>query len=403
METLAINGGSPVRTKPFPEWPIYGEEEERHLLEVLHSGKWGGTGRNKLPEFEEQFAAYHGASHAVTVVNGTIGITIALQAAGVQPGDEVIMPPYTFIASATSALMFGAIPVFADVEPNTLMLDPDRVEEAITPKTKAILTVHLAGAPSDMTRLREIADRHGIRLIEDSAQAAGAQWEGTGVGAIGDLGTFSFQSSKNINAGEGGIILTNNKELADQAWSLANVGRIREGAWYQHEHIGWNLRMTEFQAAVLLGQMTRLDEQMAKRERNAKLLTELLGGIEGIRTIRRDPRITRHSNHLYMFKLEPAITDRMDKSEVIRHINSEGIPVSSGYVSLNRNEAIIREIEKWTGERRIQPCPVSERASGKEVLWLHQNVLLAEQQDMYEIAKAVKKVVNSIGAGNNLT
>ncbi|MBW7461393.1 DegT/DnrJ/EryC1/StrS family aminotransferase, partial [Paenibacillus sepulcri] len=196
------------------------------------------------------------------------------------------------------------------------------------------------------------------------------------------------------NAGEGGIILTNNKALADQAWSLTNVGRIREGAWYQHEHIGWNLRMTEFQAAVLLGQMTRLDEQMAKRERNGKLLTELLDEIEGIRTIRRDPRITRHANHLYMFKLEPAIT--MDKSQIIRHINSEGIPVGYGYISLNRNEAVIREIEKWTGEHRIQPCPVSERASEKEVLWLHQNVLLAEEQDMYDIAKAIKKVTNSI-------
>lgn len=398
MEPLAIDGGTPVRTKPFPEWPIYGEAEERHLLEVLHSGKWGGTGRVKLPEFEERFAALHGAAHAVTVVNGTVGITVALLAAGVGPGDEVIMPPYTFIATATSALLFGAIPVFADVEPDTLLLDPDKVEALITPKTKAIVTVHIGGAPSDMTRLKAIASRRGLALIEDSAQAVGAQWEGKGVGALGDLGTFSFQSSKNINAGEGGILLTNDKALADMAWSLVNVGRIREGAWYQHEHIGWNLRMTEFQAAVLLGQMTRLEEQMERRERNGLLLTELLGDIEGVETLRRDPRITRHAYHLYMFKLGPELADRVDKNEVVRRIGAEGIPVAPGYVSLNRNGAVLREIEKRTGERRLDRCPVSERACEKEALWLHQQVLLGEEADMYDVAKAVKKVVASLAA-----
>lgn len=395
MTTLAIEGGAPVRTKAFPQWPIHGEIEERLLLEVLHSGKWGGIGRVKLPEFEEKFAALHDCAHAVTVVNGTIGITIALQAAGVMPGDEVIMPPYTFIATATSCLLFGVIPVFVDVEPDTLLLDAEKVESAITPKTKAIIAVHIAGAPSNMTRLKEIADRHNLKLIEDSAQAVGGQWEGKGVGSLGDVGTFSFQSSKNINAGEGGIILTNDREIADKAWSLANVGRVRQGAWYQHEHIGWNLRMTEFQAAVLLGQMSRLDDQMSKREHNGKLLTELLGEIDGIQTLRRDTRVTRHAYHLYMFKIAPELADKLEKNDVIRKINAEGIPVGYGYVSLNRNQAVLNEIEKWTGVRREYACPVSERACEKEVLWLHQNVLLAEEEDMHDIARAVKKVLRS--------
>ncbi|MBB6734317.1 aminotransferase class I/II-fold pyridoxal phosphate-dependent enzyme [Cohnella zeiphila] len=402
MDTLAIDGGTPVRTKPFPQWPIYGELEERGLLEVLHSGKWGGTGRVKLQELEERFAAYHGAAYGITVANGTIGITAALMAAGVGPGDEVIMPPYTFIATATSALLFGAVPVFADVEPDTLLLDPEKVEPLITSKTKAIITVHIAGAPSDMTRLKEIAARRGLRLIEDSAQAVGARWEGQGVGAIGDLGTFSFQSSKNLNAGEGGMILTNDRELADRVWSFSNVGRVREGGWYQHERIGWNLRMTEFQAAVLLGQMTRLDEQMEKRERNGKLLTKLLGEIEGIRTLRRDPRITRHAYHLYMFKLAPEVADAVAKSEVIRRIQAEGIPVSAGYVSLNRNEAVLREIESLTGERRVNDCPVSERACEKETLWLHQNVLLGDEEDMHDIARAVQKVLAACGSKDSV-
>jgi dTDP-4-amino-4,6-dideoxygalactose transaminase len=395
VEKLAINGGTPAVTAVFPEWPIYGELEEKLVLEVVRSGKWGGTGRIKLPELEEKFAALHDAKHAVTVVNGTLAITIALQAAGVQPGDEVIMPPYTFIATATSALMFGAIPVFVDVEADTLLLDPDKVEAAITPRTKAIVAVHIAGAPADLTRLKAIAAKHNLRIIEDSAQAVGAKWENVGVGAIGDFGTFSFQSSKNLNSGEGGIIITNNEELADMAWSLVNVGRIRQGAWYQHEHIGWNLRMTEFQAAILLAQMSRLEEQMAKREKNGRLLTELLKDIEGVSVIKRDPRITRHAYHLYMFKIASDLAARLDKNEVISKIAAEGLPVSYGYIPLNKNKAIIAETKKWTGEERVYECPVCETASDKEVLWLHQQVMLGEEKDMYDIAHAIKKVVSS--------
>lgn len=395
MDKLAIDGGPRIRTKPFPAWPIYDELEERLILEVVRSGKWGGTGRVKLPELEEKFAAIHDAKHAVSITNGTVAITIALQAAGVQPGDEVIMPPYTFIATASSALLFGAIPVFVDVETDTLLLDPEKVEAAITSKTKAIIAVHIAGSPANLTRLKAIANQHGLRLIEDSAQAVGARWNGVGVGAQGDLGTFSFQSSKNINAGEGGMILTNDRELADHAWSLANVGRIREGGWYQHETIGWNLRMTELQAAILLGQLSRLDGQMELRERNAKLLTELMEDIPGARTLRRDPQATRHALHLFMFRIEPELADRVNKNDVIRKLNAEGIPVSYGYVSLNQNKAVIQETKKWTGEERVYSCPNSERACDKEILWLHQNVLLASEADMHDIAAGVRKVLAS--------
>lgn len=401
---LAVNGGTPVRTDPFPVWPIYGQEEEKLLLEVLHSQKWGGTGKSnvpglepKLPELERQFADMHGAKHAITVVNGTIGITIALQAAGVQPGDEVILPAYTFIATASSALIFGAIPVIVDVEPHTLLIDPDKVEAAITPKTKAIIAVHLAGASADMTRLKEIANRHGLRLIEDSAQGVGAEWDGRRVGAIGDLGTFSFQSGKNVTAGEGGIILTNDDELAAKAWSLVNVGRIKQGGWYQHEAVGWNLRMTEFQAAVLLGQLSRFEAQFVLRERNAKLLNELLAPIAGIVTVKRDPRINRHAQHLHLLFLKPELANRIEKNEMIRRLNGEGIPMHAGYVSLNKNKAILAEIAKWTGEaeHRSYACPVSERACDKEAMWLHQNVLLADEKAMYDIAAAVNKVMRS--------
>lgn len=393
MSKLAIDGGIPVRTEPFPSWPCHDELEEKLILEVVRSGKWGGTGRIKLQELEEKFAALQDAKYGVTIVNGTVAITIALMAAGVEVGDEVIMPSYTFIATATSALMFGAIPVFVDVEPDTLLLDPDKVEAAITPRTKAIIAVHIAGAPANMTRLKEIADKHQLKLIEDAAQAAGAQWNGTAVGALGDLGTFSFQSSKNINAGEGGIILTNDQALADRAWSLANVGRIRNGGWYQHEEIGWNLRMTEFQAAIVLAQMTRLDEQMRKREINSRILTELLNGIDGVSTIKGDSRITRHARHLYMFKIDPSATNK-GKADLVKKLHAEGIPVSPGYVSLNRNKAIIQSIKKWSGEEKLYSCPNSERAED-EVYWLHHQVLLAEENDMIDIASAIIKVLGA--------
>ncbi|MGG1554368.1 DegT/DnrJ/EryC1/StrS family aminotransferase [Paenibacillus ferrarius] len=400
--TLALDGGAPVRTEPFPAWPVFGELEEQLILDVVRSGKWGGTGAvhspeytAKLPEMEQRFAELHEAAYAISCVNGTVAITVALQAAGVRPGDEVIVPPYTFIASAAAALAYGAIPVFVDVEEDTLLLDPEKIAAAVTPKTKAIIAVHIAGAPANMSRIREVAAAHKLRVIEDAAQAVGARWEGRSVGAIGDLGTFSLQSSKNLNSGEGGIILTNNEELADIAWSLCNVGRSRSGGWYQHDRIGQNYRMTEFQAAIVLAQMTRLEAQMQRREANAVLLTGLLTGMDGIRVMGADARITRHAHHLYMFRLTPDVTDRIDKGEFIRRVNAEGIPVSAGYVPLNCNDAIVKATQDLTGEARTYACPISERASEREVVWLSQNVLLADEQAMHDIAAAVRKVMAS--------
>ncbi len=395
MEMLAINGGNPVRTKPFPDWPVYGKAEEELLIEVVRSGKWGGTNRNKLPELEKRFAELHEAAYAIPTVNGTLGITVALQAAGVSPGDEVIMPPYTFIATATATLMFGAIPVFVDVLEETLSIDPEKIEEAITEKTKAIIPVHIAGAPANMTEINRIARKHNLVVIEDAAQAVGAEWENRRIGAIGDLGSFSFQSGKNITSGEGGMILSNNQEYAEKAWSLANVGRVQKGAWYQHERIGWNLRMTEFQAAILLGQLTRFEDQFQKREDNASLLNQYLREIEGVTPTGRDERVNRHDYHMYMVRLEHEVLNMIDKQDFINKINAEGIPVTGGYVSLNQNQAVINETKKWLGEERTYSCPISENACEKEILWLPQRILLGTEEDMEDIAKAIKKVMNS--------
>jgi dTDP-4-amino-4,6-dideoxygalactose transaminase len=369
------------------------------LKEVLESGKWGGAGGSprsnyepKLPLMERKFAELQNAQYAVSVVNGTVAITVALQAAGLKPGDEVIVPPYTFIATASAALAYGIIPVFADIEEDTLLIDPEKVEALITAKTKGIIAVHIAGAPANMTRLKEIAAKHGLALIEDAAQAVGASWEGQGVGAIGDLGTFSLQSSKNLNSGEGGIITTNNRDYWENAWSICNVGRVPNGGWYQHDRFGQNYRMSEFQAAVVLGQMTRLEEQMSKREQNAKLLDELLSGTKGIRLLKQDPRITRHAYHLYMFKLD---LEQADKNDFIRKANAEGIPLAAGYIPLNRNQSIIETTKMWTGEERVYDCPVCERLCEKEAVWLTQHILLSDEQAIREVAHGLQKVAQS--------
>lgn len=391
---LAVDGGSPVRTQPFPEWPIFGELEEKLLLETVRSGNWGGVNPDKIKSFEEKFARMQNAKYAITVNNGTVAISIALLAAGVDAGDEVIMPPYTFIATATAALLIGAIPVFADVD-ESMLIDPDKVEAAITPATKAIIAVHIAGAPANMTRLRQIAKTHKLSLIEDAAQAVAAEWEDQGVGALGDLGTFSLQSSKNLNSGEGGVIVSNDEELAEHVWSIHNCGRIRNGKWYQHERIGWNFRFSEVQAALALAQLSRVEEQMEIRQRCANDLDERLQRIEGIRPVKYDGRITKHANHLYMFKLERGLTDKVNKEDFIRKLNAEGIPVAAGYVPLNKNIAVIDRIRKLVGEAKTNSCPVAERASEHELLWLHQNVLLGTEKDMEDIANGIDKVMQS--------
>ncbi|WP_127581808.1 DegT/DnrJ/EryC1/StrS family aminotransferase [Paenibacillus koleovorans] len=399
--SLAINGGSPVRTKGFARWPVFGELEEQYVLRVLRSGKWGGVGGTWtgeepfIPQFEREFAKLQDARYGVSCVNGTVALTVALQAAGVKPGDEVIVPPYTFIATATAALAFGAIPVFADIEEDTLLIDPNQVENAITPKTKAIIAVHVAGAPANMTRLLEIARKHNLALIEDAAQAVGAQWEGKGVGAIGDLGTFSFQSSKNLNAGEGGIVLTNDKSMWTEAWSICNVGRIPKGDWYQHEVLGQNYRITDIQAALLLAQMTRLEAQMQQRESNVAVLNKLLCGVDGVSLLKLDSRITRHANHVYLFKLAPELAQKVDKSDFIRKVAAEGIPLFAGYVPLNRTNTVLKATKEWLGEEREYDCPVCERLCASEALMLSQTVLLSEEEAMTDVAEALDKVIRS--------
>lgn len=391
MTHLAICGGKPVREKPYPSWPIFDEREEKALIEVLRSGKWGRVNGKKNEEFEEKFAKYHSAKYGITCVNGTIALELSLRALEIGPGDEVIVPPYTFIATASSVLMVGAKPVFVDIDPKTYNIDPEKIEPAITPKTKAIIPVHIGGCPAHMDKILDISKRYNLKVLEDAAQAHGAEWRGKKVGALGDIGIFSFQSSKNINAGEGGIILTNNEELAEKAWSLMNVGRSKKGEWYMHYILSGNYRMTEFQAGILLAQMERMEELMKKREENARYLTERLREIEGIEVLTPYKEVTRHAYHLFIFKYKSSYFNNIPKMEFVKAMNAEGIPLKPGYTTpLYRIPAIANSIKDKAYKDLY--LPETERACKEEGVWFSQNVLLGTKEDIDDIIIAIKKI-----------
>jgi dTDP-4-amino-4,6-dideoxygalactose transaminase len=390
-EKLAIDGGKPVRTAPFPAWPIFDERETEALAEVVRSGRWGALAGDKVKQFEREFIVFQQAKFGLCVVNGTAALELALRALGIGPGDEVITTPYTFIATPNAAILVGAVPIFVDIDPDTYMINSRQIEEAITERTRAIMPVHLAGCPVDMDAILNIARRYNLVVIEDACQAWGAEWKGRRVGAIGDMGTFSFQSSKNITAGEGGMIVTNDSQLAELAWSLHNVGRSPVGEWYGHMRIGWNYRMTEWQGAVLLVQLGRLPQQMARRDDNAVYLKEQLGQIPGIKPLKVDDRVTRHSWHLFILRYDTNAFGGLSRDTFVAALCAEGIPCSSGYLPLTRAPAIIDALSAM-GASIPRPCPVSDRACDKEGVWLQHNMLLGTQTDMDSIVEAIAKI-----------
>jgi len=388
---LAIHGGTPVRTAPFGGWPQWGEEEERALLGALRSGTWGSLDGTLVKRLEQEFAAFQGARYGVSCVNGTLALSVALKAVGVEPGDEVLVPPYTFIATASAALMIGAIPVFVDVDLETLLIDPERIDAAVTPRTRAIIPVHHAGSPADMDGVMAAAQRHDLRVIEDAAQAHGAAWRGTPVGAIGDVGTFSFQSSKAINAGEGGMMVTNDPAVEELLWSYRNVGRRKDGEWYEHVRLGWNLRLTEFQAAVLLEQMRRFPAQVAHRSESAAYLSSRLEAIPGVVPLRVPDGVTAHTWYSYHFRWLGEHDGGLPKLAFSAALEAEGIPNFHGYVPLNRNAAVRAEIARLGGPEPAA-CPAAERAADHEVIMLSLPILMGSRADLDQVADAITKV-----------
>jgi dTDP-4-amino-4,6-dideoxygalactose transaminase len=395
MADLAVNGGMPVKKTKFPEWPVYGQEELRALERVLKSGVWGTLG-GEAAGITKRFSEYQHCRYGVAVTNGTVTLELILRALDIGYGDEVVLPPYTFYATASAVIMAGATPVFADIDLRTFNIDPEKLGEAITPRTKAVIAVHIGGRPCDMDRVMEIAGKYKLAVIEDAAHSHGSEWKGVRTGAMGIAGSFSFQASKNLCAGEGGMITTNNEEVFERCWSLHNCGRAAKGSiWYEHPNVGTNARMTEWQAAILDAQMNRMDEQIETRMRNAAYLDSLLGETGFIAAPPRDARVTRNSYHLYPFLYMPERCGGIARDVFQKALAAEGIPCGTGYRCLYRQKVFASAYMKRMtgsgiayGEMRLENA---ERADA-EGLWFPQNVLLGTRKDMEDIAEAMMKI-----------
>lgn len=401
---LAIHGGDPVRSQPFTTWPVIDDEECNALVDVYQSGIWGSIAGDRVNSFERDFAAYHDAKYGIAVVNGTVALKIALMAAGIEAGDEVIVPPYTFLATASAVVEANGVPVFVDIEPDTYCIDPDKFEGAITERTKAVIVVHLAGLAADMNRIMAIARKRNIVVIEDAAHAHGGTYGSRKLGSIGDIGCFSFQSSKNMNSGEGGIIITNNKDYAEKCWSIHNCGRTESGAWYEHFTIGGNYRMTEFQGAILGCQIKKLDAQFAARAANAEYLDIEFAKIPGIIPLSGNrPAGTSHAHHLYIFRYDDAVF-KVPRKRYLSALVAEGIPCQEGYAIPLYEQPLFanKAFGPYTGYRQNDAdidyrkvyLPVTEKACKTEGCWITQNMLLGDTQDMADIVSAVTKVYN---------
>jgi dTDP-4-amino-4,6-dideoxygalactose transaminase len=398
-QPLAILGGAPLRASPFTAWPIFGDPEEQRLLRALRSGKWGKLNGLEVAEFEQRFAAMHGAKHGIGVVNGTVSLRIALMAAGIKAEDEVIVPPYTFLATATAVVEANAVPVFADIDLETFNLDPEAVEAAITSRTRVIMPVHIAGQPADMDAIMAIAKRHKLVVIEDAAHAHAALYRQRPAGSIGHLGSFSFQSSKNLTCGEGGIITTSDDALAEACRSIHNCGRISGGLWYEHHVMSANYRLGEFQGAILNAQLERLEAQTQTRDRNGQYLAARLSRLPGIHPQKRPADCTRHSYHLFLFRIDAAAFGA-PREAVLQALQAEGVPVCGGYalplyrqpLFLNRAFGPYLPNASRTLDYAKVSCPNCEKICREQGAWFEQSLFLGPQSDMDDIAQAFEKV-----------
>lgn len=395
MAKLAINGGEPVVKHSLGKsWPIHDKTEENALLEVLRSGAWNR--REKVDEVGEKFAAYHDAKYGIPLANGTVALQCALKAAGITAEDEVIVPALTFVATGTSAVCVNAIPVIVDIDPLTYNISPDAIVNAITPRTKAIIPVHNGGYPADMDTIMEIAEKHDLKVIEDCAHAHGSQWQGKGVGSIGHLGTFSFQIGKTLTCGEGGMVITNDEELANTARHIANL----------------NMRMTNLQAALLMCQLERFPEQVDTRERNMAYLVKGMESIDGLHPIPRDERVTRWCFYYWDFRFVSDEFDGISRGQFLEALGAEGVPCGVGAHGIPiYHEGPFASPEmfdqlglprKYLGDKAIDytdvHCPQADYVYNNEVCSFGHAMFLGDTDDMQLILDAFQKIRDNTNA-----
>jgi dTDP-4-amino-4,6-dideoxygalactose transaminase len=399
---LALLGGTPVRTARFPSWPRTTALDEREVLEVLRSGRWFRGGSPMCDRFEQAYAKLLGAPHCLATANGTSALFTSLNALGVGPGNEVIVPPYTFVATVNVVLLHYALPVFVDTDPETFQIDAGKVEASVTGRTAAILPVHIAGSAADLDTILAVGRKRSIPVVEDACQAHLGEWRGKRLGTLGAAGCFSFQVSKNLPSGEGGAIVTADAALIERCFRFHSNGRGRRASGFSYETNGANLRMTEFQAALLLAQMTRLEEQSKVRDDNAAYLTALLKEIPGLEPARLHEGCTRSAWHIYMMRYSKEEFAGVPRQTFLKALQAEGVPCSGGYRPLNREpflknvlyskayRAVFSEdrLKQW--EERNQ-CPANDRVC-EEAVWFGQTTLLGTRRDMDQIAEAIRKI-----------
>ncbi len=421
MKTLAILGGSPVRdTKinPWPKWPVWDEKEEKALLEVLNSGVWSYNGPKEM-EFNKNFAEYCGVKYAVSAANGTVTLQMALEACGIGVGDEVILPGLTWQATAATIIDVNATPILVDVCEDTWCIDPKEIEKAITPRTKAIIPVHLYGSFADMDEVLRIAKKHNLFVIEDCAHKHGGEWNGKKAGSIGDIGSFSYQLSKHLTAGEGGTVTTNSFELYEKLDALRNCGRRPEpetavkadkgeGVYFDAGNFcqSGNFRITEFQAAILIEGLKRLPAQNQVRDENGIYLNSLIKSIPGILPMRRDARETKEAYFNFSFRYDQTGFKGLPVAKFRAALTAEiGIEVAASYTPLNKCSLYVPHTKparhKLTEEywAAIDPArfdlPVCDKIHFEGSACIHHKILMGTKADMELVAAAIQKVYDN--------
>ena len=407
-EPPALLGGKPVRTQQWPTWPIWKPEtDEKQLLEVLRSGVWSRA--NVVTDFEAKWAQAVGAKRSLAVVNGTNALITALAQLNIRGGDEVLVPPYTFIGTVAPVIANGAMPVFVDVDPETFQIDPAKIEAKITPRTKAIIPVHILGLPANMPQILAIAKKHKLAVIEDACQAHLAEINHQKVGTFGDAGCFSFQNSKNLAIGEAGAIVSNNDLFMDRCFSYHNYGNpygmasgvIGAGTIMQ----GNKQRITEYQAAIGLAQLKRLEGETNLRNENAAYLKAKIEQIPGVIPYKLYDNVTKAAFHLFPFRYQKSAFKGLSRDTFLKALTAEGIPCSKGYATLN-NMPYLDDAFQSKNFQKMYPkamldfkgyvernhCPNNDRLCNEEAVWFTQNMLLGTKADMDEIANAIEKI-----------
>ncbi len=368
----------------IPKWPVSTDRELELLQEVLESFQWGGS-HAFVERLERDFAAFQHCAFGVSVANGTLALEAALTVAGIGPGDEVIVPAISFISTATAVSRAGGTPVFVDIEPYTFNMDPERAAAAVTTRTKALIPVHFGGPLADMDRLTALAASHNLIVIEDAAHAHGSEWNGKRAGSIGMAGTFSFQNSKVMTAGEGGMITTSDAGFEARVRALANQGRRPGEGWFHHYTLGTNFRLTGLQAAVLLAQLERLPEQIRLRRRNADLMRARLAGIPGLRFQEWPAAVNAHSYYLLLGRIDAARFG-LTRDEFHRALTERGVPCTPFYPHPLYGNPVYRD-----GGCRVEPCPVAEECI-RDAFWLPHRVLMGDEETTTGIAQVIRRL-----------